>query len=97
MNAWAVFTLAFAAVVLQARFTRRDSPSWYLHCIVPLVYGAAVAWMFMGESFIRSLQVILFGAAIPITLLLSAWCRRLAQGREESAGDPGADPTSELP
>ena len=72
MNSWAIFTLAFAAVVLQAWVRGRGSSNWYLGCIVPLVYGGAVAWMFVGRDFTRSLQIILFGAAIPITLLVSA-------------------------
>ncbi len=90
MNSWALLTLAFAAVVLQNWLTWRNSPNWYLHCIVPLAYGAAVAWMFVGQDFIRSLQVILFGTAIPTTLLLSAWCRRRAE-------EPGEPEDSELP
>ena len=64
MNSWAIFTLAFAAVVIQAWVRGRGSSNWYLGCIVPLVYGGAVAWMFVGRDFTRSLQIILFGAAI---------------------------------
>ena len=88
MNSWAIFTLAFAAVVIQAWVRGRGSSNWYLGCIVPLVYGGAVAWMFVGRDFTRSLQIILFGAAIPITLLVSAWLRK----REEAGEDPGGDP-----
>ena len=88
MNSWAIFTLAFAAVVLQAWVRGRGSSTWYLGCIVPLVYGGAVAWMFVGDDAKRSLQIILFGAAIPITLLVSAWLRK----REEEGEDPGGDP-----
>ena len=49
MNSWAIFTLAFAAVVIQAWVRGRGSSNWYLGCIVPLVYGGAVAWMFVGK------------------------------------------------
>lgn len=48
MNAWTVFTVAFAAVVLQAWISRRGAPHWYMGCIVPLIYGGVVAWMFRG-------------------------------------------------
>lgn len=71
MNAWTVFTIAFAAVVLQAWISRRGERHWYMGCIVPLAYGGVVAWMFLGDDLIRSLQIILFGAAVPIFLLLS--------------------------
>lgn len=73
MNSWAIFILAFAAVVVQAWMNRKNSPNWYLGCIVPLVYGGVVAWMFIGEDFVRSLGIIIFGAAIPISLLVSFW------------------------
>ena len=71
MNAWAVFTAAFAAVVLQAWVSRRGERRWYMGCIVPLAYGGVVAWMFLGKDLLLSLQIILFGAVIPIALLLS--------------------------
>ena len=88
MNSWAIFTLAFAAVVIQAWVRGRGSSNWYLGCIVPLVYGGAVAWMFVGRDFTRSLQIILFGAAIPITLLVSAWLRKRDEEGEEIEGAP---------
>ena len=88
MNSWAIFTLAFAAVVIQAWVRGRGSSNWYLGCIVPLVYGGAVAWMFVGRDFTRSLQIILFGAAIPITLLVSAWLRKRDEEGEENEGEP---------
>ena len=88
MNSWAIFTLAFAAVVIQAWVRGRGSSNWYLGCIVPLVYGGAVAWMFVGRDFTRSLQIILFGAAIPITLLVSAWFRKRDEEGEEIEGEP---------
>ena len=62
MNSWAIFTLAFAAVVIQA-------------------------WV-RGRGFTRSLQIILFGAAIPITLLVSAWLRKRDEEGEEIEGEP---------
>lgn len=80
MNSWALFTAAFAAVVLQSRLFQKNSPNWYLGCIVPLLYGAAVAWLFVEQDFIRTLQVLLFGAVIPIVLLISAWFRHRAEG-----------------
>ena len=73
MNAWTVFTVAFAAVVLQAWISRRGEPHWYMGCIVPLIYGGVVAWMFLEEDPLLSLQVMLFGSALPIALLLWAW------------------------
>ena len=88
MNSWAIFTLAFAAVVIQAWVRGRGSSNWYLGCIVPLVYGGAVAWMFVGRDFTRSLQIILFGAAIPITLLVSAWLRKRDEEGQENEGEP---------
>lgn len=78
MNAWTLYTAAFAAVVIQAWAGRKNSPNWYLGCIVPLLYGAAVAWLFVGRDCIRAFQVVILGAALPISLLLSIWWR----GRE---------------
>ena len=40
---------------------------------IPLVYGGVVAWMFLEEDPLLSLQVMLFGSALPIALLLWAW------------------------
>lgn len=87
MGSWSIFTAAFAAVVIQAWVCRKGSPTWYLSCIVPLLYGAAVAWMFVDQDCLLALQVILFGAAIPITLLLTAWRRR-----RENHGEPPSQP-----
>lgn len=84
MGSWSILTTAFFAVVIQAWVCRKDSPTWYLGCIIPLLYGAAVAWMFVDQDCLLALQIILFGAAIPITLLLSAWKRR----REEQHQPP---------
>lgn len=44
--------------------------------------------MFVGRDFTRSLQIILFGAAIPITLLVSAWLRKRDEEGEEIEGEP---------
>ena len=82
MNAWAVFTIAFASVVLQAWISRRGERHWYMSCIVPLAYGGVVAGMFLGDDLIRALQIILFGAVIPIFLLLS-FRRREKKRRDE--------------
>ena len=70
MNAWSVFTVAFASVVLHAWISRKGARDWYMGCIVPLIYGGVVAWMFLGDDVTRSLQIILFGSAIPILLML---------------------------
>jgi len=91
MSSWSVLTVAFAAVVVQAWWSRKNSSDWYLSCIVPLLYGAAVAWMFVGEDLKRSLLIILLGTAVPITLLLSAWLRR----REEDRAAPEEGPRTE--
>lgn len=71
MNSWSVLFIALAAVVLQAWVSRRGTPGWYMGCIIPLLYGAAVAWMFVGQDFLRALRVILLGSALLITLLIS--------------------------
>ena len=55
MNSWSVLFIALAAVVLQAWVSRRGAPGWYMGCIIPLLYGAAVAWMFVGQDFLRAL------------------------------------------
>ena len=54
-------------------------------CIVPLIYGGVVAWMFRGEDLLLSLQIILFGAVIPIFLLLSL---RRKEKREQTDDSP---------
>ena len=86
MNAWAVFTIAFAAVVLQAWISRRGERHWYMGCIVPLAYGGVVAWMFLEDDLIRALQIILFGSAVPIFLLLS-----LRRGEKKTRRDGRAE------
>ena len=85
MNSWSVLFIALAAVVLQAWVSRRGAPGWYMGCIIPLLYGAAVAWMFIGQDFLRALRVIL-GTALPITLLASRG------GHEPPPQDPPAPP-----
>ena len=50
MDHWALFLFAFAAVVIHAWLCRREDPHWYLGCIVPLLYGGAVAGMFLGDE-----------------------------------------------
>ena len=88
MNAWTVFTVAFAAVVLQAWISRRGEPHWYMGCIVPLIYGGVVAWMFRGEDLLLSLQIILFGSVIPIGLLLSLRGKgKKDQGEDDSPSE----------
>ncbi len=88
MNVWSVFTLAFAAVVLQAWLSRKGARDWYMGCIVPLIYGGVVAWMFMGDDVTRSLQIIIFGSAIPILLMLS-FRRRQRENQEDESSDEG--------
>ena len=73
MGAWTVYTLAFAAVLTQAWLGRGSRRYWYLEGIVPLLYGGVVAGMFLEENPLRSLQVMLFGSLLPITLLLWTW------------------------
>ena len=86
MNSWSVLFIALAAVVLQAWVSHRGAPGWYMGCIIPLLYGAAVAWMFIGQDFLRALRVILLGTALPITLLVSLG------GHEPPPQDPPAPP-----
>lgn len=88
MNVWSVFTLAFAAVVLQAWLSRKGARDWYMGCIVPLIYGGVVAWMFMGDDVTRSLQIMIFGSAIPILLMLS-FRRRQRENQEDESSDEG--------
>ena len=73
MDHWALFLFAFAAVVIHAWLCRREDPHWYLGCIVPLLYGGAVAWMFLGDDLLLALRIILFGAALPVAGLLWLW------------------------
>ena len=86
MNSWAVLFIALAAVVLQAWGSRRGAPGWYMGCIIPLLYGASVAWMFVGQDLLRALRVILLGTVLPITLLVSLG------GHEPPPQDPPAPP-----
>ena len=87
MNAWTVFTIAFAAVVLQAWISRRGERHWYMGCIVPLIYGGVVAWMFRGEDLLLSLQIILFGAVIPIFRLLSLRGKEKKEQKDDSPSE----------
>ena len=73
MDHWALFLFAFAAVVIHAWLCRREDPHWYLGCIVPLLYGGAVAGMFLGDDLLLALRIILFGAALPVAGLLWLW------------------------
>lgn len=91
MHSWGIFIIAFSAVIVQAWVRGRGTPNWYMDCIIPLLYGAAVAWMFMGEGLLRFLQIILFGTAIPITLFLSAWMRKREDRRPGDDGAPRAE------
>lgn len=86
-----LFILAFGAVILQAWASRKDSPDWYLGCIVPLLYGAAVAWMFVGRDCIRVFQIVIFGAVLPISLLLSVWWRGQREPGEETEDVPSQE------
>lgn len=88
MSPWAVFSVAFATVVLQAWISRKGARDWYMGCIVPLAYGGVVAWMFLGEDLILSLQIILFAAVIPIILLISFRHREKEDGKDESTPEP---------
>ena len=83
MASWGLLAAAFAAVLLQAWARNKGAPDWYMGCIVPLLYGAAVAWMFVGRDFMLCLQIILFGAALPISLLVSSWLRGRERKRRE--------------
>lgn len=91
MQAWAMYTVAFSAVVLQAWADRKNSPNWYLRCIVPLLYGAAVAWLFVGRDCIRVFQVVILGAALPISLLVSVWLKKREERSDEGGGRPRSD------
>ena len=73
MDSWTIFSLAFAAVVLYSWASRRNSPHWYLNCAVPLLYGGVVAWMFLGETPLLVLQVLIFGTILPVLLLAAVW------------------------
>lgn len=92
MQAWAMYTAAFSAVVLQAWAGRKNSPNWYLGCVIPLLYGAVVAWMFVGADCARAFQIVVFGAAIPISLLLSAWWHRRRTPEEREEDSPSEKP-----
>ena len=85
MRSWLVFAMAFGAVMLHAWLNRGGSRYWYLNGIVPLVYGATVAGMFMGRDFVLSFQIIVYGAIIPITLLLFFWVTQSNRRARKSA------------
>ena len=73
MDSWALFTIAFSAVIVHAWLSRRNDPHWYLGCVVPLLYGGAVAGMFLGDDLLLALRIILFGAVLPVAGLLWLW------------------------
>ncbi|MGI5962166.1 MAG: hypothetical protein ACOX7N_00450 [Lawsonibacter sp.] len=84
MSAWTLYTVAFAAVMTQAYLSHPRSRFWYLQSIVPLLYGGVVAWMFLEEDPLQSLQVMLFGSGLPILMLVWAWW----DSRREDRIDP---------
>lgn len=71
MNSWSVLFIALGRRGAPGVGQPEGAPGWYMGCIIPLLYGAAVAWMFVGQDFLRALWVILLGSALPITLLIS--------------------------
>lgn len=83
MDSWTVFCLAFAGVLFSAWLGRKNTSSWYLGGIAPLLYGGVVAWMFADEDPLLALRIILFGALLPAGLLLWAWW----SGRREKEKD----------
>lgn len=87
MASWAVFTIGFGAVLLHALASRKSDPHWYLSVIIPLLYGGIIAWMFVGENVVLSLQIIVFGTVIPILFLVfSQWnAGNESQGEWEDA------------
>ena len=91
MNSWTIFSLAFAAVVLYSWGSRKNSPHWYLNCAVPLLYGGAIAWMFLGEDPLLALRVLIFGTALPALLLVMAW----TGAREQSGRSRDESPAEE--
>ena len=82
MDSWTVFSLAFAGVMFSAWLGRKNSPNWYLGGIAPLLYGGVVAWMFLEKDPLLALRIILFGALLPVGLLLWAWWSR-RENREQ--------------
>lgn len=88
MNIWTVYTIAFAAVLIQAWTSRKRCRYWYLSGIIPLLYGGVVAWMFVGEDFLLALRIILCGTALPILLLLWAWWDSRTEEREKRGEAP---------
>ncbi len=86
MGSWFVYSLAFAGVLLSACTNRRTSPHWYLSTVPSLLYGGVVAWMFLEENPLLALRIILFGALLPVALLLWVW--RGGQERHSTPGEP---------
>lgn len=86
MNVWAVYTIAFSAVLAQVWAERKNSRYWYLKGMIPLLYGAVVAWMFWEKDAARSFQIIVFGGFLPILLLLGAWWDKSKESREVPPG-----------
>lgn len=71
MNSWSVLFICPGRRGCSRRGSAGGRPGWYMGLHHPLLYGAAVAWMFVGQDFLRALWVILLGSALPITLLIS--------------------------
>ena len=84
MGSWSMFCVAFGAVLIHAWASRRGATHWYLGGIVPLLYGGIVAWMFVDKDVLLCLQIIIFGAVIPILLLLAAWWSSKKEDRASS-------------
>ena len=93
MDPWTIFSLAFAAVILYTWGSKKSSPNWYLGCAVPLLYGGAVAGVFLEQEPFLALKVLIFGTALPVVLLVLAW----AGARESPASrrDDGDSPEQE--
>ena len=88
MDSWGIFIVAFAAVVGQAWIRSNGAPGWYMDCIIPLLYGGVVAWMFLGRDFTLAFQIIVFGAVLPIALLVRLWRRDRGEEHSEETQDP---------
>ena len=82
MSPWTLSLLALAGVLLSAGTGRGGAPHRYLRAAAPLLYGGAVAWMFLEQAPLLALQVILFGSLLPTALLGWLWWR---EGRKPRA------------
>ena len=94
MDAWTILSLSFAGVILSAWLGGRRSPNWYLWGVPPLLYGGAVAWLFLDAAPLLALRVILFGALLPAAALLWLWWGRREEGaaRRRTSGTPPPKP-----